>query len=231
MRENPKYLEKTINYHFNDLGLLTTALTHRSYNDKHNERIEFLGDALLDLIIAEALFNQFRDAQEGQLTRLRANLVKKEYLISLAEKFNISNYILLGQGELKSGGLQRRSILADCIEAIIAAIYLDSDFTTCRKVVLAWYKDTLDKLDLASHDKDPKTILQEWLQARQHELPVYTIISETGSPHDKSFIVQCVIKEFKLETQAKAKSRRKAEQKAAEQAILKLTNQSSIINQ
>jgi ribonuclease-3 len=215
MREAQKYLEQKINYKFKAEVLLTKALTHRSYNEDHNERFEFLGDALLDLIIGEALYKKFHKASEGQLTRLRANLVQKETLIELASQFNINKYILLGDGELRSGGLQRRSILADCVEAIIAAVYLDSDFETCRAVVLQWYQDKINNLDLYSYDKDPKTILQEWLQSKRYDLPEYKIISETGTPHDKDFKIQCIIKKLDITTEGEAKNRRKAEQLAA----------------
>lgn len=223
MRENPKYLEKIIGYKFKDLGLLVQAITHRSYNNKNNERFEFLGDALLDLIIGEELFKKFNKATEGQLTRLRSNLVKKEALIELAKRFEITKYILLGEGELKSGGLQRESILADSIEAIIAAVYLDSDFKTCKELVLHWYESKIKEINLESFStKDSKTILQEWLQARQYDLPEYIVVGESGSPHDKEFKVKCKIDKLNVTAEGIGKSIRKAEQQAAKIAMQKI---------
>lgn len=219
MRQDPKYLEQIINYQFKDKAKLIKALTHRSYNDNNNERLEFLGDALLDLIIGEALFYKLPKSTEGELTRIRASLVKKEALVEKANHFQINKYILLGAGELKSGGLQRGSILADCIEAVIAAIYLDSDFITCKQVVSAWYNDCLSSMDDASFHKDAKTILQEWLQARRYELPDYTVIDEQGTPHNKQFTVKCYIERLNIETKAIGQSIRKAEQEAAKIAM------------
>ncbi len=219
MREQPKYLEQAINYQFNAKHLLLEALTHRSLSDKHNERLEFLGDALLGVIIAEELFNRFPDATEGDLTRLRSNLVKKDTLAEFAQQFELSKYILLGEGELRSGGLQRKSILADCFEAIIAAIYLDSSFMVCKQKVLQWYKDKLALLKVQDLGKDSKTILQEWLQARGYDLPNYTITNETGAAHDKTFTVKCVLSKLNIETEGENNSRRQAEQDAASRAM------------
>lgn len=224
MRQDIKYLEQSINYYFSNKKLLTKAITHRSYSDNNNERLEFLGDALLSIIIAEKLFFSFPELTEGDLTRSRASLVKGDTLYKLSQDFKINNYILLGDGELKSGGLQRKSIMADCIEAVIAAIYLDSDFDNCKKIVLNWYEKYFEDDSVIEFKKDPKSILQEWLQARQYDLPDYNLVSESGKAHDKTFIVGCSIEKFNIITEAKAKSRRKAEQLAASKAMQQIEN-------
>lgn len=224
MRQDTKYLEKSIDYKFKNENLLKQALTHRSYNDVNNERLEFLGDALLSIIIAENLFHKYPKLSEGSLTRARSSLVKGDTLADLADGFKINNYIFLGDGELKSGGLQRRSILADCLEAIIAAIYLDSDYEICKSVVSKWYLPYFKEEKPLEFKKDPKSILQEWLQARQKELPEYSVVSETGHAHDKTFIVDCRIVEFNIATQGKAKNRRKAEQDAAAKAMQEIND-------
>lgn len=215
MRSDPKYLEKKLGYTFKQIELLQKAITHRSFAGSNNERFEFLGDALLGVIIAEDLFARFPKATEGQLTRLRASLVKKESLYDIADYLELNKYILLGEGELRSGGLQRQSILSDCVEAVIAAIYLDSDFISCKKIILKLYESKLNNLSLDSSDKDPKTILQELLQAKHIHLPEYTIIAESGLAHNKSFSVRCTINDLNIITEAQAKNRREAEQQAA----------------
>lgn len=215
MRQDLKYLEKKINYQFSNLNLLTQAVTHRSYSDVNNERFEFLGDALLSLIIAEELYKKLTKAAEGDLTRVRSKLVNGDSLASVADYLEINKYILLGDGELKSGGLHRRSILADCVEAIIAAIYLDSDYVTCRKIILEWYNDRLSNLDSATISKDSKSILQEWLQSKQYNLPEYVVISQSKVEYDQIFVVQCLIKQLNIVTDGTAKNRRQAEQIAA----------------
>lgn len=219
MRIEPKNIEPKLGYSFTEYSFLQKAVTHRSFAAINNERLEFLGDALLGLIIAEVLFEKFPKATEGQLTRLRASLVKKESLADIADNIEIHKYILLGEGELKSGGLQRQSILADCVEAIIASVYLDSNFETCRKIVLNLYSNKLNNLDLGSSDKDSKTVLQEWLQAKRLELPEYIIVNETGLAHDKSFTVRCQVKHLNIICEATAKSRREAEQQSAAAAL------------
>ncbi len=219
MRQHQRYLEQKISYNFKDAKLLTQAITHRSYSNKNNERFEFLGDAILSAIIGSELYTKFPKATEGELSRLRASLVNGETLSSIAADMQINKYILLGDGELKSGGLQRQSILADCVEAILAAIYLDSNFDVCKKAVLLWYKDKLNVTDNKIFDKDSKTVLQEWLQAKQYGLPEYAIISQTGTDHEQTFTVRCFIKELDIITQGVAKARRKAEQLAAQKAL------------
>lgn len=219
MRQNQRYLEQKISYHFKNSKLLTQAITHRSYSDQNNERFEFLGDAILSAIIGSELYTKFSKATEGELSRLRSSLVNGETLSSIAADMEINKYILLGDGELKSGGLQRQSILADCVEAILAAIYLDSNFDVCKKTVLLWYKDKLNVTDAKIFDKDSKTVLQEWLQAKQYALPEYAIISQTGTDHEQTFTVRCFIKKLDITTQGVAKARRKAEQVAAQKAL------------
>jgi ribonuclease-3 len=222
MRQQPKYLEQSLGYNFSNNKLLIQALTHRSYSDQNNERLEFLGDSLLGVIITQELYDRFPTAQEGDLSRVRSSLVNGDALSDMANEFEISKYILLGEGELRSGGLQRRSILADCLEAIVAAVYLDSSFEICKKTVLSWYEKyshQINKLDLSSITKDPKTILQEWLQAKQYELPEYTVVSQIGIAHDMTFSVKCAIKKLNITTDGTAKSRRKAEQIAATLAM------------
>lgn len=189
------------------------ALTHRSASAHNNERLEFLGDALLNLIIAEYLFQRYPKAAEGELSRLRASLVKGETLADLARELKLGDWLRMGPGELKSGGYRRESILSDALEAVIGAVYLDGGFGACRDLVLRLYEDWLARLSSASELKDPKTRLQEYLQARQRPLPVYNVLEIHGEPHAQSFTVECVVVD--LRTIAVGSSRRKAEQEAA----------------
>ncbi len=216
-------LARKLGHRFGDFSLLTEALTHRSMSpSQNNERLEFLGDAILNMIISEEIFKRFTDASEGQLTRLRASLVKGDTLAELSAELDISDYLRLGVGELKSGGARRPSILADSLEAIIAAIYLDGGMDVCRKRVLAWFEKRLDSISLENIKKDPKTQLQEYLQAHKMELPDYHIVSVTGEAHQQMFLVSCEIKDLELTTTGEGNSRRKAEQEAAEQALITL---------
>lgn len=192
---------------------LEEALTHRSASARNNERLEFLGDALLNLIVAEYLFQHYPKASEGELSRLRASLVKGETLADLARELKLGDWLHLGPGELKSGGYRRDSILSDALEAVIGAVYLDSDFATCRDWLLQLYQDWLARLSSASELKDPKTRLQEYLQADQRPLPVYNVLEIRGESHAQSFKVECAV--AKLRTIAVGSSRRKAEQESA----------------
>lgn len=203
-------------------ALLAQALRHRSAGTPHNERLEFLGDALLDLVIAEALFARFPRADEGALTRARAELVRESTLARIARGMAMGEHLVLGPGEMKSGGHRRDSILSDALEAVIAAIHLDAGFATCRAVVLGWYEDELAGLQIAKVGKDAKTRLQEWLQARQHPLPVYALLGESGSDHDKTFLVRCTLAQPALQAEGQGGSRRAAEQQAAEAALAHL---------
>lgn len=219
INESLTRLEQALGYEFNNKILLSTALTHRSASQDNNERLEYLGDALLGLIIAEVLFNKFPNAAEGELTRLRASLVKGESLAALARKIELGNYLTLGGGELKSGGWRRDSILANTFEAIIGAIYQDAGMDVCRDRILSIYKDLLEHISPEQLHKDPKTRLQEYLQSHKHTLPDYKIIAEEGAAHEKKFSVQCNISELDMSVQADGRSKRNAEQAAAQKLL------------
>lgn len=198
------------------------ALTHRSYGNQNNERLEFLGDSIVNMVIAENLFLSFDKAREGHLSRLRARMVKGVTLAEIGREFELGSYMRLGSGELKSGGFRRESILADAVEAVIGAIYLDSDFYTCREQVLRWFEHRLTQLDLQDTQKDPKTRLQEYLQSRQFPLPRYDVISVDGEAHNQTFHVSCVLSSLDRETSGIGSSRRVAEQEAARSALKQL---------
>jgi ribonuclease-3 len=206
-------------YVFSDTGLLETALTHRSTGRHNNERLEFLGDAILGFVITEALYKIFPGEAEGILTRLRASLVKKETLADLARKLHIGSHVVLGPGERKSGGWRRDSILANTLESLIGAIYLDSGMPECRAFILALYDELLDQLSVADTGKDPKTVLQELLQARKLPLPVYHVVAEQGEAHRKVFTVTCEIAGLAALVTADGLSKRAAEQAAASEAL------------
>ena len=212
---------RRLGYTFTDDALLRTALTHRSAAGANNERLEFLGDSILNFVIAEALFEHYPKAKEGELSRLRASLVKGDTLADAARAIELGDYLNLGSGELKSGGFRRDSILADALEALLAAVYLDSDFATCRALIRRLFGQQLAALPAADQLKDPKTRLQEALQARQQALPVYDVLAVSGEPHDQKFTVRCTI-DNGLVTVAEGASRRKAEQEAARQALRQL---------
>jgi ribonuclease-3 len=208
---------------FRDPGLLQRALTHRSASLHHNERLEFLGDALLGALVAEALYTRWPKAAEGELTRARAELVRESSLAALARRLDLGPRLLLGPGELKSGGHRRDSILADALEAVIAAIYLDAGFDACRTAVLPWFAEAIDALPpLHKLGKDAKTRLQEWVQARQLPLPVYTGIGESGEDHAKVFRVSCTLSDPVLACEGEGSSRRAAEQAAADMVLTAL---------
>lgn len=214
-----KKLCHSISYDFNDISYLQTALTHRSANKRHYERLEFLGDSILSFVISSELYRRFPKAREGQLSRMRASLVKGDTLAVLAKDLNLGDYLILGSGELKSGGFRRSSILADCLEAIIGAIYLDGGTEAARTFILNVF-DT--KLDNASPDvnlKDPKTQLQEYLQANGQELPVYEITETKGQAHNQVFYIECQVGLLEQPVTAKGTSRRKAEQTAARKVL------------
>ncbi len=219
IRPNFNLLQKAINYEFNDLSLLKQALTHRSAHHKHNERLEFLGDAILGSVIATALYEKFPKADEGQLSRLRAFLVKEKALSELANELNFSQFLILGSGELKSGGFRRASILSDTFEAIIGAVLIDSDYHTTQQTILNMYLKKLSELSLDRAEKDPKTKLQEWLQARSHNTPVYDVVRSSGKDHDKTYWVKCSLVYKDIKVEGFGASRRKAEQDAASKAM------------
>lgn len=211
-----------LGHNFSDQSLLRTALTHRSFGIPNNERLEFLGDGILDCVIAAVLFHRFPNLPEGDLSRLRANLVRQEALHRLATSLNIGDSLLLGEGELKSGGAQRPSILADALEALFGAIYLDAGFDAAYAVVVNLYAPLLDELKPGQVQKDPKTSLQEWLQGRKKPLPRYQLLEASGAAHEQRFEVACEIDNPPLRTIGHGASRRIAEQVAAEKALKEL---------
>ncbi|MDF1780082.1 MAG: ribonuclease III [Alcanivoracaceae bacterium] len=223
MQPDLSRLCKTIGYNFSDMGLLEQALTHRSANRKeNNERLEFLGDAQLSQIISIRLYSMFAEASEGQLTRMRASLVKGQTLAVIAKEMSIGDYLSLGGGELKSGGFRRESILADALEAIIGAVLLDGSEVACQKMVLSWYAQRLDTISPTSVLKDPKTQLQEWLQGRQRPLPLYEVVEITGQAPKQEFKVSCALTDADKSFTAQGSSRRRAEQRAAAAALAEL---------
>ena len=215
-----KYEEfcKRIAYVFNQPALLREALTHRSHSAVHNERLEFLGDSVLNFAVAGLIFKRFPDLPEGSLSRLRANLVNQEALHELAKNLNLGELIRLGDGELKSGGNRRPSILADALEAVLGAIYLDSNFEEAEAVVGRLYRPTLQNSDTEILNKDPKTLLQEFLQSRKLALPTYSVVTAIGKAHKMQFTVECVVPKFNICATGEGASRRSAEQAAAKQA-------------
>ncbi len=216
-------LYNCLGYTFQDTQLLVDALTHRSSASNNNERLEFLGDALLNLVITEYLFQKYPMASEGELSRLRASLVKGETLAKLARGLGLGEWLRLGPGEIKNGGFQRESILADAMEAIFGAVYLDSGLVSCRDLILNIYRDSLVLLDNINEFKDPKTLLQEYLQGNKQALPVYKVIKIQGEPHIQNFTVECIAAEARVV--AEGSSRRKAEQEAARRLLQHIRRQ------
>ncbi len=217
-------LEQQLNYKFINSRLLQQALTHRSHSASHNERLEFLGDAVLNFVVASMLYERFQKLDEGDLSRLRANLVKQAALADLANSLNLSDYLRLGEGELKSGGYRRPSILSDTFEAILGAIYIDGGYGAAAAVINMLYEPIVSEIDTVSLGKDPKTLLQELLQAHKLNLPEYEVISTTGAAHDQLFEVQCTIAQLNVKTTASGGNRRAAEQEAASNALSSLAD-------
>lgn len=215
-------LQEGLGYQFHDPRLLRQALTHRSHGTPHNERLEFLGDGVLNCIIAAELYTRFARLQEGELSRLRASLVREQRLHELATRLALGEQLRLGEGELKSGGFRRPSILADALEALIGAVYLDGGFAAARAVVARLYEPLLATLDPRGADKDPKTQLQEWLQSRKYALPQYSVIATLGAAHEQRFEVECLVRELAVRTVGSGASRRLAEQAAARAAFDRL---------
>ena len=219
----PDHFQHISGYRFKQEDLLKQALTHRSFSrSRNNERLEFLGDSVLGLVISQFIFQQLPEANEGELSRIRASLVKEETLANVARDIDLGNHIHLGGGELKSGGFRRSSILSDALEAVIGAIYLDSGFEQAKETVLYFYRDYLQTIPDSEVLKDPKTRLQELLQAQQKDLPNYQVVQTVGKDHDQTFTVKCEVASLSLETTGKGTSRKKAEQVAAETALRKL---------
>jgi len=210
-------------YQFRQKNLLEQALTHRSYSRQlNNERLEFLGDSILNLIISNHIYERFSAADEGDLSRIRASLVKEETLALVARQINLGDFIHLGGGELKSGGFRRASILSDALEALIGAIYLDSDYAQTEAAVLHLYQEQLQNVDADANLRDPKTRLQEHLQANKNSLPSYQVEQISGKSHDQVFTVSCKLTELDMQSNGKGSSRKKAEQQAAQKILDKL---------
>ncbi|HQV88338.1 MAG: ribonuclease III [Nitrosomonas sp.] len=207
-----------LGYYFSQSELLREALTHRSHSTPHNERLEFLGDAILNCAIAGLIYKFFPDLPEGHLSRLRANFVNQRALSELALSLQMDKIIKLGEGEIRSGGYHRPSILADALEAVLGAIYLDSTYVQAEKVVAKLYKPMMERVDLNTQGKDPKTLLQEFLQSQKLALPEYLVVMTTGKAHKQKFKVECVIPTFNIRTIGEGTSRRRAEQAAAKLA-------------
>lgn len=222
--EHLERLQRKIGYQFSQIRLLQQALTHRSAASVHNERLEFLGDSILNFTIGEALYHRFPKSPEGDLSRMRATLVREQTLAQIAIEFDLGDYLKLGPGELKSGGYRRSSILSDGIEAIIGAIHLDSGIKTAQEVILTWYKQRLAEIEPGDSQKDPKTRLQEYLQGIRQPLPNYTVVDIKGEAHNQTFKVTCQIQQLAEVFEGVGSSRRKAEQAAAEKilAVLKI---------
>lgn len=217
-------LEARLGHRFQDPALLAQALTHRSHAGRDNERLEFLGDAVLGLLIGEELYRRLPLAEEGELTRLRATLVDAGSLAALALALDFGPHLRLGTSELRSGGHRRPSILADALEAVIGAVYLESGLEAARALVLRLYAARLEELPQQSV-KDPKTRLQEWLQSRGHELPGYALVDVWGEPHEQSFRASCRVPALSLEATGEGSSRRRAEQEAASGLLRQLEAQ------
>jgi ribonuclease III len=215
-------LERRIGYTFARQDLLAQALTHRSHGAPHNERLEFLGDGVLNCVIAAELYERFAELKEGELSRLRANLVRQEPLRQLARDVGLGERLRLGEGEVKSGGSARPSILADTFEALIGAVFLDGGFEAARRVIRGLYAPLLAELDPRDPGKDPKTLLQELLQARKVSLPQYSVVATEGAAHEQRFEVECVIADLSVRTKGNGSSRRVAEQEAARRAFEQL---------
>jgi ribonuclease-3 len=209
---------RRLGYRFADPELLRRALTHRSHGASHNERLEFLGDSVLNCVVSLELYARFPDLSEGQLSRLRANIVNDQALAGAAKALEFGAHLRLGEGELRSGGAGRTSILAGALEALVGAVYLDGGIERAREVVRVLLGRVLEAIDPATSGKDPKTLLQEYLQARKHALPQYAVVATRGEAHEQQFQVECVVAELGIRSLGQGASRRSAEQEAARQA-------------
>ncbi len=212
-------LQNALGHDFASKDLLQQALTHRSHSVAHNERLEFLGDSVLNCVVASLLFEKFPRIDEGDLSRLRANLVKQQSLYEIAQRLELSPHLRLGEGELKSGGFRRPSILADTVEALFGAIFLDAGFDAARRVIRKLYEPVLETVDPKTLGKDAKTLLQEYLQGRKIALPVYTVVATHGAAHSQEFEVECAVPKLAIQVLGAGGSRRAAEQAAAKKAL------------
>lgn len=223
--EREKALESRLGYTFSHPGLLAQALTHRSHSADHNERLEFLGDGILNCVVGAMLYERFPSFREGQLSRMRANLVNQQPLYEIARDLELGRYLRLGEGELRSGGAERPSILADALESLLGAVFLDGGFEAARGLVARLLSSRVDKIDAEAQGKDAKTLLQEWLQSRRHGLPSYELIETSGQAHAQTFRVACRVDVLNLLTEGTGPSRKAAEQDAAQAAYKKLSKQ------
>lgn len=212
-------LETRLDYRFANQVLLEQALTHRSHSARHNERLEFLGDSVLNCAVASLLFDRYTRIDEGDLSRLRANLVKQSSLADIAQRLELAQYLRLGEGELKSGGFRRPSILADTLEAILGAVFMDAGFDEACRVIRRLYQPVMTSMDPKTLGKDAKTLLQEYLQSRKIPLPVYTVVATHGAAHNQEFEVTCAIPKLDVQVSGSGGSRRAAEQQAARSAL------------
>ena len=226
MDKAERWLKKTLHYRFDDALLLRQALTHRSATRLNNERLEFLGDAVLDFVISMALYDARPDVREGDLSKLRSSLVKDSTLATIARDIGLGEHLVLGSGERKSGGHRRESILADALEAIFGATYLDSGYDAAKSMILAVYASRLESLPDVDELRDPKTRLQEWLQSRRMSLPEYELVTSSGRAHKRVFEVECSVEEASLITTGRSTTRRKAEQLAAADMLAQLETRS-----
>ncbi|MFT0850702.1 ribonuclease III [Achromobacter sp. F4_2707] len=221
-------LEAVLGYRFTNRNLLVQALTHRSHGAAHNERLEFLGDSVLNFVVASLLYDLFPSTDEGDLSRMRASLVRQATLADIATHLLLSDYLKLGEGELKSGGFRRPSILSDALEAVFGAVYMDGGFEAARRVIAAQYETLLANVDPVNQGKDAKTLLQERLQAMRFDLPIYTVIATHGAAHNQLFEVACDVPRLDLRVQASGSSRRAAEQAAAQLALEQLATNENL---
>jgi ribonuclease-3 len=212
-------LESRLHYQFRNAELLRQAMTHRSHSATHNERLEFLGDSVLNCVVAALLFKRFADLDEGDLSRVRANLVKQQSLYEIAQALSIADFLRLGEGELKSGGFRRPSILADTLEAIFGAVHVDGGFELAAQVIERLYIPILDHIDPRTLGKDAKTLLQEYLQGHKLALPQYAVVATLGAAHNQQFEVECTVPKLEIKVSGTGASRRAAEQAAAKKAL------------
>ncbi|CAH2778576.1 MAG: Ribonuclease III (EC [uncultured Caballeronia sp.] len=220
-------LESRLQYEFRNAELLRQAMTHRSHSATHNERLEFLGDSVLNCVAAAILFQRFSKLDEGDLSRVRANLVKQQSLYEIAQALNVSEALRLGEGELRSGGFRRPSILADTLEAIFGAVFLDGGFDAAHQVIKRLYTPILDHIDPRTIGKDAKTLLQEYLQGHKIALPTYTVVATHGAAHNQQFEVECTVPKLEVKVSGSGASRRAAEQAAAKKALDELASAAS----
>lgn len=218
-------LERALGHHFRDSSLLRQALTHRSFGQPNNERLEFLGDGILNCVVAMALFDRFAGLREGEMSRLRASLVCQDALHRIATQLQLGDYLRLGEGEMKSGGFRRPSILADALEAVFAGVFLDQGFPAAKAVIDRLYAAAIEAIDPSVAAKDPKTALQELLQGSRLPLPTYTTVKVRGEAHAQEFEVMCEVHSLNVRATGRGPSRRAAEQQSAELALAQLRKQ------